>query len=62
MERVKSGKIKTTTTFNSDGLKPAEGRFVVFFFNKIVKHSYPVQGASSRPGAETSTAHPVLSP
>lgn len=37
MEGVKSGKIKTMTTFKSDGLKPAEGR--LFFLNKIVKHS-----------------------
>lgn len=36
VEGVKSGKIKTMTTFNSEGLKLRGG---CFFLSKIVKHS-----------------------
>lgn len=62
VEGVKSGKIKTMTTFKSDGLKPAEGRLLGVFLIKLSSTADPVQAAVSGPGAESGTADPVLSP
>lgn len=60
VEGVESGKIKTMTTFNSDGLKPAEGSLFGFFLIKLSSTADPVQAAGS--GPDNGTAHPVLSP
>lgn len=62
VQGVKSGKMKTMTTFKSDGLKPAEGSLWVFFLIKLSSTADPVQAAVSGPGAKTGSADPELSP